>query len=555
MVITKSVRQYVLLAACAVLFLALRLPGTGLPLHQDEYKWPLIANPATNTGTNVPHPPLGEFIYRTAGKVVGYDVHFRFVPLVFGLLNLCLLWYWLWVRGGNRAALWGVFLFSVSYFSILASLMVDTDGAIMPFFLLLTLIAYEHAKVDRRWWGVVALASVLGFLVKTSFILVIGAVAADMLWQRREHIFTRAMFRYALYGLGVLGLLALALVIASRVFPFFDLANSLQYWGHFASLHHNWFQVAIQAVKAALYLSPLLVLLPFVASAEDYSAVRPLVFFTVFGLFFYLVLFDFSVGALDRYLQFLVIPLVSLAAVVLSRILTGRLRENRYILIVGGVAALGIFAVQFAPHAVPALYPKSAWLGRIASLHLTFLYPFSGGSGPLTFYLSFLFLAVSWIVAGALILLSRIRRRWTSAILALLLPMAFGYNAAFAEEYLYGNINGFAPGLVYRAATFIANDPDVQHVVVYNDNGGAEVQATGKYEKRLYTTPDFGDWQQKAQTMNAFKGHYLVIDAPPVDPASFFAKYFATCVPVYQDADKYMHATLYDCRKAPPIVL
>jgi hypothetical protein len=83
----------------------------------------------------------------------------------------------------------------------------------------------------------------------------------------------------------------------------------------------------------------------------------------------------------------------------------------------------------------------------------------------------------------------------------------------------------------------------------------AEVQATGKYEKRLYTTPDFGDWQQKAQTMNAFKGHYLVIDAPPVDPASFFAKYFATCVPVYQDADKYMHATLYDCRKAPPIVL
>jgi hypothetical protein len=216
--------------------------------------------------------------------------------------------------------------------------------------------------------------------------------------------------------------------------------------------------------------------------------------------------------------------------------------------------ALGVFALQFAPQAVPALYPKSEWLGRIASLRWEFLYPFSGGSGPLTFYVSFAFLGLSWLLAGLLVAVGLSRRNWTASVIAILLPLSFVYNATFTEEYLFGGINGFAPGLVERAADFIAHDAVIQRVVVYNDNGGAEIQQTGKYEKRLYTSPDF-DWAQKAQTMNSFKGHYLIIDAPPIDPQSFFARYFATCIPVYQDADRYMHATVLDCRQAPPVVL
>lgn len=545
---------FLAVSAIAILFLVLRLPGVSLPLHQDEYKWPQIVDPATAGDTSIPHPPLSEFIYREAGKIVGYDVHFRLVPLTFGLVNLFLLWYWLRLRAGGRAALWGALLFSVSYFSILASLMVDTDGQILPFFLLLLLIGYEHAEIDARFWGLVALAALAGFLVKASFVLAIAAIAADMLWERRESIFTRAMLRYAAYALGVVGVLALSLVISARLFSFFDLAGSLRYWAHFASFHHNWFQIAIQAIKGALYLSPFLVFAPLLASREEYGTVRPLVFFSIFGLFFYLILFDFSIGALDRYLQFLIVPLVSLSAVMLGRTFSGTLRSYTRALLVGGVLALGIFALQFEPQAVPALYPKSAWLGRIASLHWDFLYPFSGGSGPLTFYVSFAFIALSWLVAAAIIVGAFVRPGFRATALALLIPLSLVYNGTFAEEYLFGKINGFAPGLVERAAAFIAADPSVQRVVVYNDNGGAEIQATGKYEKRLYTSPDF-DWGAKASAMNAFKGHYLVVDAPPIDPESFFAKYFATCVTAYQDTDRMMHATLYDCRKAPPIVL
>ena len=547
-------RWYVL-AGFAILFLALRLPGIALPLHQDEYKWPQIVNPAVVSETEIPHPPLSQFIYQTGGAVVGYDVHLRFVPLAFGLANLFLLWYWMRLRAGERAALWAAALFTFSYFSILASLMVDTDGQILPFFFLLALVGYERVQRSAvGWWGLVGAACLAGFLVKASFVLAIGAIAAEMLWERRALLLTRTVLRYAAAGAGVVGALVLALLAAQLIFPFFDLAGSIHYWEHFASFHHNWFQIGIQAVKAALYLSPLLVLMPLLATRDDFERVRPLVFFTCFGLFFYLILFDFSIGALGRYLQFLIVPLVALAGVVLARTFPAIVRVSPYVLLAGVVAALGIFVVQYEPHAVPALYPKAAWLGRVASFHWAFLYPFSGGSGPLTFYVSFLFLALSWIVSSAVVALAFFKRQWAPALIMLLMPLSLGYNAAFAEEYLLGHINGFAPGLVERAAAFIANDADVQRVVVYNDNGGAEIQATGKYEKRLYTSPDF-DWRDKARTINAFNGHYLVTDAPPIDPDGFFAKYFATCIPVYQDTDRYMHATLYDCRKAPPIVL
>lgn len=548
-------QSLVLLGCIAILFVALRVPGTSLPLHQDEYKWPQITNPATNTGIDVPHPPLGEFIYREAGYMIGFDTHFRFVPLAFSVANLLLLFYWLRRRVGERAAFIGAILFASSFFSVLASLMVDTDGAILPFFLLLALIAYDLARRDPRGWALVTAACVSGFLVKASFVLVVGALIADVLWDHRQLLYSR---KTLWLGAGIAGLsaaLALVLVAASYIFPFFDVASSLRYWMHFASFHHNWFQIAIQAVKAAFYLSPLLVLMPFWATRDDLERVRPLLFFTVFGLVFYLVLFDFSVGALDRYLQFLIVPLVSLAAVMLDRSYRGVSWRALVIpLIIGSVAALGIFAVQFAAQAVPSLYPKAAWLARILSFHWTFLYPFSGGSGPLTFYISFAFLAGTWVVSGALIFSGLFARSWRHVLLLILIPLSFGYNAAFIEEYLAGRINGSTPTLVERAAAYVAADPDIARIVVYNDNGGYEIQLTGKYEKRLYTSPDF-DWNQKAATMNAFKGHYLVIDAPPVDPESFFAKYFATCIPVYQDADKYMHATVYDCRSAPAIVL
>ena len=201
---------------------------------------------------------------------------------------------------------------------------------------------------------------------------------------------------------------------------------------------------------------------------------------------------------------------------------------------------------------VPSLYPKSLWISRVLSLEWNFLYPFSGGSGPLTFYVSFAFIALSWMVAIFFVALFVLRENFKKEFWILFMISGLVYNLVFVEEYTLGKINGFAPALVRNAAAFIATNPDIQKVVVYNDNGGREVQATGKYEKRLYTA-DYFDQKEKAKTINNFSGHYLVVDAPRIDPNSIYEKYFAGCVPVYRRTDQYISATVYDCRNAPKI--
>jgi hypothetical protein len=135
---------------------------------------------------------------------------------------------------------------------------------------------------------------------------------------------------------------------------------------------------------------------------------------------------------------------------------------------------------------------------------------------------------------------------------AFMLPLSFAYTVTFTGEYLFGSINGSAPELVRISAEYIAENSDVAKVVVYNDNGGDEIQRLGKYEKRLYTSPMF-DTNVKIKTINAFSGHYLVIDAPPIDPASVYAKYLAACEPIFSQKSGYMSATVYDCRIAPDI--
>jgi hypothetical protein len=265
---------------------------------------------------------------------------------------------------------------------------------------------------------------------------------------------------------------------------------------------------------------------------------------------FYTILFDFSIGALDRYLQFVIVPLCAIAAVVYVR----TFREGGLplgMLLVGCGTAVVLCALQFLPHSVPPLHPKAEWIGRILSFNWTFLYPFSGGSGPLGFYVSFLYMGMTWVIAGILSVYALWRPYARTAILAVLLPLGLMYNGVFAEEYLAGRINGFTPHLVARAVSFINDNPDIRKVVVYNDNGGNEVKEIGKYEKRLYTSPQF-DVNDKMATINAFSGHYLVVDVPPIDPNSVFAAYFAGCAVIYHETDKAMHATVYDCRNAPP---
>ncbi len=551
--------EWLAVALFLVAFVGLRLPGTSLPLHQDEYKWPNIVNPEIVSDTEVPHPPLSQFIYRVGGSVVGYNTNFRFIPLFFGAVNLVLLYWLMKILYSRREALIATVIWTFSYFSVLASLMVDTDGQIMPFFFLLALIGYfkllNSEGTKRYWWGgLLVVSCVLGFFIKVSFLIAVGAILADFLWSKKHLLNNRKLLKY--FSVTVSGVLVLAvlLYLAQYVFPFFDLSKALTYWKHFATLDRGWFQTLIQCIKALLYTSPFLVLVPFLGSKNSFERIKVFIFFILFSFIFYVVLFDFSIGALDRYLQLLVLPLTVIGSVVISKIFQGDDRRFREFLYLGVLVALVLVMLQSLPHFVPPLHPKSDWINRALHFKWNFLYPFSGGSGPLGFYISFMFLSLSWIITFGAVLLSKFSKDYKKLVLIFLIPIGLTYNLVFIEEYLVGHWNGSASKLLSESVEYIKNNPDIKMVTVYNDNGGNEIMEIGKYRKRLYIDPKF-DVNEKVKNLNQYKEHYFILDVPRIDPTSVYQKYFDSCISIYKKTDKSMSATVYDCRKVSDIKL
>lgn len=549
------VNEWFLVLILVLGFVLVRLPGTDLPLHQDEYKWPLIVNPEGSSQVSIPHPPLSQFIYRTAGYLVGFNTNFRFVPLFFGAINLVLLYWLMKILFGKREALIASLIWIFSYFSVLASLMVDTDGEIMPFFFLLSLIGYfkfiKSQGSIRYYWAILFVVSCVGgFFIKVSFLLAISAIVVEFLWSKKHLLSKKQVLSYALYiGIGLICLGAL-LFMAQYVFPFFNLSESVKYWEHFAVGNRGWFQTFIQFVKAVLYTSPFLVLTPFLISKNNLEKGRVFVLFVGFSLIFYLLLFDFSIGALDRYLQLLVLPLTVLTTIVVSSILKADDRRFKEFFYLGFVVALVLVLLQSLNHYVPPLHPKSDWVSRVLNFKWNFLYPFSGGSGPLGFYVSFLFIALSWLITFFAVFFAKFKPSYGKLILVFLIPIGFSYNFVFIEEYLIGYFNGSSPKLLGEAVEYIRNNPDIKMVTVYNDNGGNEIQQINKYRKRLYIDPKF-DIVEKVKTLNQYKEHYFVLDVPRIDPSTPYQKYFDSCKIIYKKTDKSISATVYDCRNVP----
>jgi hypothetical protein len=152
--------------------------------------------------------------------------------------------------------------------------------------------------------------------------------------------------------------LALILIGSKLLFPFFNLSYSLTYWEHFAVFkNRGWFQTFIQFAKSLLYTSPLLIIPVFLVNKELWKKTRPFFLFIFLGLFFYLIAFDFSLGALDRYFQFFVVPTTLITAGVLTYYFQGPTEKKITIGMILG--ALVIFFLQFIPQHVPPLYPKN----------------------------------------------------------------------------------------------------------------------------------------------------------------------------------------------------
>lgn len=535
------------------IFVVVRLLGVHNAYHQDELRIAANVNQPHDWYFTGGHGPLLGFIYALSGELFGGD-NMRLFPLFFGILNFILLFYLVKPLFGLTEAFWAIALFTASYYSVLASLMVDVDGQVLPFFLLLSLTSfYKWQSLSKgiakwRWLVFLLLSLAAGFLTKFSFILVIGVLGLELFYQTWIRGNKRLIVTYGLGAVYFLGLLATALLKADILLPNYPLNEAIIHAkGYVKFSGRNYFQTLVQFVKALLYASPLLIAPLFFLDREEIRKLRIFIMFLLFGLLFYLVLFDFSLGALDKYFEFIIIPLSILGGVALARVFKEvNLNKLLYPVIIGSVLSLLLFFLQFIPHFVPPLWPKTEWINHVLNLKWNFLMPFTGGSGPMGFYVSWLFLVLNWFFVLVLVIWAIVSKKWRGFAMVIVVVLGVGYNFVFTEEYLFGRINGNVTEMVNRAANFIKENPQISKVITYNNNGGYELMKIGKYERRLYVAPKFESFNK--EVFSNFKGHYLVIDIPRLDPESLYVRYFSLCDVVYEDLSKKISAKVYDCK-------
>lgn len=523
-----------------LLFVMVRLPGLNLSYHQDEWKIVRGVELGASGTSGLFHPPLTQLLFRGSGALFGAE-HMRILPLLFSVFSALLLFAVVRRRASQETALVSLFLYVVSFYSIWSSLMIDTDGAILPTFFLLAVYSYDR----QRWW-LLGLALLLGLMVKLSFILVVGTLLIDFLWANYKTIGQKQIRHLFLALFGLFGSAVVTVFVVSWVYPAFSLSGMIEHVRYFAHISgRNYLQIIIQAMKSWFYLSPMLLAPLILISRESFKKMRVFLIYLLLGLIFYFVLFDFSRGALDKYLMFSIVPLCVLVGDIIATVLrASRWRIKSPHLFLGAILSVFLVVLNFVPQVNAPLYPKDEWFGRVVSGHWNILTPFTGGSGPVGFYVSFLFIIAVFLASFLLVVLARYLPKLKYAAVTVFLILGLSYNLVFAEELFWGGINGSVSAVLVSTVSFLRQAKEIKQIITYNDIGAYELSKIDKYVNRFYAAPQFES--NHRQRFSEFGGQYLVINLPPLYQG-FYSEFFAKCATLFTSHSGVITAQVYSC--------
>lgn len=542
-------------------FFGLRVFGIYLPYHQDEWKNVSASRTVEGAGAFFAHPPLMQMIFVAGNFIFGGD-YMRVLPLLFSIASLFLLYFVVRNRLGKREALWSAALFSICFYNIVGSLSPDVDGAILPFLFLVAVFACDKflptlgTRKGWKWLSLLVLALLAGFLIKLSFILVVGTILIDYLWSRHKKM-GKIEIILSVSGIFGFGLAYAGLLYGIKfVYPAFDMSIMMGHAKQFTEEGRSWIQIFIQGLKAIYYLSPLMIIPLFFINKDIFRKTRIFFIYLILGFVFYFVLFDFSRGALDKYIMFAIVPLSAICGTVFASIFSDLISFKKgkiiYFVILGIILSSLLVFLNFTPHSIVPLYPKTEWFSKVVHLKWNFLNPFHGGSGPLGFYVSFLFIIFSFIVSAVLGVMGLVKKEWRIGVCIGLIAIGVSYNLIFAEEFLFGKINGSAPKVLREAVYFIDNSPEIKNVITYNDIGAYDLSKIKKYAGRIYATPESEEGYKKrfAEHIADNGGYFLVVDIPHINPTNFYGEFFSKCKTEFEARDKKIEAKVYDCKNA-----
>ena len=532
-----------------VVFVFIRFFGLGQIYHQDEYRWATIVNPVFDESSGS-HPPMNRLVLGLTGRVFGYD-NLRVVPLMFSVLNLWLIYLIsLKLSRNKKTAYFAIGLFTANIYSLVSNLQIDIDGAILPFFILLSYYAYLHILDRQRksfWFFIFSLSIIGGFLTKLSFLLFVGALIIDLgLRAYYSKLDFKKVFRkiwpWAAGFLAVGALFYYLYSVGSGVV--------IDYARHFKSFNfasRAYFDLVFKIFKSLVWLSPLLALpvLYGLFKKDVLKKYRIWFVYLFLNLVFYLVLFDFSTLTIERYFMFLIIPSVLIGAQAISDLLERQtIRNNFYIIAVVAFILLSYFVLSIS-HDVLPLNPKEAYVDRVKTLDFSFLIPFTGGSGPSGFYFSAWFIILSWPIAVFSLAGSIYAKKTKSLFLAVFIIFGLGYNVLFSTEYLFGSTYGSVDKVAKETIKYINSNDAIDGVITYYDIGAYYLRLSGKYDSRFYTAPK-RDYTPKIER---YRGQYMIVDFPAIDKEGRYWPLIARCPLLKKFQDKKVESYIFDCSK------
>jgi hypothetical protein len=547
-------KKYLPFIVLIIIFLILRFSIFNQIYHQDEYKWAMIVNPDFHLDLKSDHPPLVALLYKVTGIIAGYD-NLRILPIFISLLNFVIIFFLVLKFYGKREAYTASAIYATGVYSLVAGTQIDIDGALLPLTMLISFYSYlAYQKGYRRgfWLPVLIGSFIFGFLIKLSFIIVIGAIATDYILKHKIDL--GIVKKTLVYFFG--GTIFLTILTYAFVF-IFKISNPLQFIlnaTHFGVLNfseRNYSQLLFLTIKSLILASPFVILPLFLFFSRRFRSDLQLWFIYLFyNIIFYYFIFDFSNRTIERYDMFLIIPSAVIGGIFLSERMRGAINKKKeiafayFIAIISFVITLTISFIKSTP--LP-LNPKSIYIDKVKSLDLNFLIPITGGSGPIGFYASALFITSIFTIC-LLLLFWYYRasgRYYASYILIAFISFGFSYNFVIGRELVIGGMYGSVNNITKEVVAKVNSDPKIKQVITYYDIAGYELNSTGKYYKRFYTDPMFTE-TNKGKFSN-YNGYYMVVDFPEIDKNSIYWKYILTCKKTFETNNKSVSGYIFDC--------
>ncbi len=465
-----------MLAVILIVALFIRIGGINTILFFEEAQWGMFAEDHTftnlgltfnlkNAGSVIwPHNPLVPVLFKLA-TIQGFTTSaIRTIPLIFGMATIGLMFFMARRFYSTKTAVITSGLMAIGYWHMLASLVVDIDGAVLTFFAMLMsyfLLLYEdgHAK---KYIILSGLAFGLSLHAKFAAFLILPVIFVYLIVRLKEHKITGALKT-------TLSILFLGLLVFS-IFPISSFIigqpeiflNSFSHSGGYTSFEPTTRPIMVMFV----FGTPLFILLS-IAAIKNWRHSKNL-FFLLFVFYFLLMysLFLGSIGTESTYEKYLMItiPAMSLlAGDFISRVsFSKKLLGMLIVVSFAAMFLMNIPTADYIDHSVPE-YQRRA-LSVLTSMDVGSLsewnynFPLMGNVQP-GFWINFYSLAIMSIISGLLFISYVIKR--SRLVFTIFLAVMISMNLFYIQEFI---IHGTHPDInkpTYDMADFYnTNYPD-----------------------------------------------------------------------------------------------